>query len=57
MPTLLALDFYIITDEERIEDVSFGQRFKALGDFMKIKMPTYDSTLSAEEHLFSLEID
>jgi Leucine-rich repeat len=30
IPGLLALDDYIITDEERMEDVGHGVRFKAL---------------------------
>jgi hypothetical protein len=28
--SLLALDEYIITDEERFEDAAFGKRFRAL---------------------------
>lgn len=48
---------YIITDEERIEDASFGDRFKALNKHMKIRLPDYTNENSAERHLFNLEVD
>ena len=46
--TLLALDNYIITDEERIEDASFGYRFRALNEYMKLHIPDYAKEKSAE---------
>ena len=55
--TLLALDNYIITDEERIEDASFGYRYRALNEFMKLHIPDYARERSAEQHLFNLEVD
>lgn len=48
IPTLLALDHFIITDEERIEDASFGYRFRALNEFMKLHVPDYAREKSAE---------
>lgn len=54
---LKALDNYIITDEERIEDASFGYRFRGLNEFMKIHIPDYSSERSAEQHLLNLEVD
>jgi hypothetical protein len=41
MPNLLALDSYIVTDEERTEDASFGFRFRALSDYMLINVPGF----------------
>jgi hypothetical protein len=46
--TLLALDHFVITDEERIEDASFGYRFRALNEFMKLHIPDYAREKSAE---------
>lgn len=46
--TLLALDNYIVTDEERIEDASFGYRYRALNEFMKLHIPDYAKEKSAE---------
>lgn len=57
IPSLLALDTFIITDEERIEDASFGYRFRALNEFMKLHIPDYARERSAEQHLFNLEVD
>ena len=54
---LLALDQYVITDEERIENASFGYRFRALNDFMKLHIPDFAKVRSAEQHIFNLEID
>ncbi len=48
VPTLLALDHYMITDEERIDDASFGYRFRALNEFMKLHVPDYAREKSAE---------
>jgi hypothetical protein len=55
--SLLALDHFLITDEERIEDASFGYRFRALNDFMKLHVPDYAREKSAEQHLFNVEVD
>lgn len=55
--SLLALDSYIITDEERIEDASFGYRFRGLNEFMKLHIPDYTREKSAEQHIFNLEVD
>ena len=52
MPTLLALDDYIITDEERMEDVGHGIRFKALSQFMRLYAPDFKEGLTAEQHIF-----
>jgi hypothetical protein len=57
VPSILALDHFIITDEERIEDASFGYRFRALNEFMKLHIPDYAREKSAEQHLFNLEVD
>ena len=57
MNSLLALDNYVITDEERIEDASFGYRFRGLNEFMKLHIPDYAKEKSAEQHLFNLEVD
>jgi hypothetical protein len=55
--SLLALDNFVITDEERIEDASFGYRFRGLNEFMKLHIPDYTKEKSAEQHLFNLEVD
>jgi hypothetical protein len=47
----------VITDEERIEDASFGYRFRGLNEFMKLHIPDYRHERSAENHLFNLEVD
>lgn len=52
MPSLLALDDYIITDEERMEDVGHGVRFKALSQFMRLYAPEFKEGLTAEQHVF-----
>ena len=57
MQSLLALDNFVITDEERIEDASFGYRFRGLNEFMKLHIPDYTKEKSAEQHLFNLEVD
>jgi hypothetical protein len=57
IPTLKALDHFVITDEERIEDASFGYRFRALNEFMKLHIPDYSNERSAESHLLNLEVD
>ena len=55
--SLLALDEFVITDEERIEDASYGTRFRSLNKYMKIFVPEFLENLSAEQHLFNLDID
>ena len=45
---LKALDNYVITDEERIEDASFGYRFRGLNEFMKLHIPDYSNERSAD---------
>ena len=55
--SLLALDNFVITDEERIEDASFGYRFRGLNEFMKLYIPDYEHEASAEKHLISLDVD
>jgi len=57
MPGLLALDDYIITDEERMEDVGHGVRFKALSQFMRLFAPEFKEGLTAEQHLFQVDLE
>jgi phage terminase large subunit len=57
IPGLKALDNFVITDEERIEDASFGYRFRALNEYMKLHIPDYLNEKSAEQHLFNLDVD
>ena len=57
LPCLKALDNFVITDEERIEDASFGYRFRGLNEYMKLHIPDYLNEKSAEQHLFNLEVD
>lgn len=57
IPSLLALDMHIITDEERSDDVSFGDRFRALSDYMRISIPDYTNESDARVHLMSLNKD
>jgi Leucine-rich repeat (LRR) protein len=57
IPCLRALDNFVITDEERIEDASFGYRFRGLNEFMKLHIPDYTHERSAENHLFNLDVD
>ena len=56
--SLLALDDYIITDEERAEYNSpVALRFRALNNHMKILIPKFQENQSADQHLFNLEVD
>ena len=55
--SLIALDMHIVTDEERSEDVSFGDRFRALSDYMRISIPDYRAESDARNHLISLNRD
>ena len=55
--SLVALDNFIITDEERIEDASFGYRFRGMNEFMKLYIPDYTKEKLADQHLFNLEVD
>jgi len=55
--SLLALDDCVITDEERSEDASFGVRYRAMNKYMKIYIPEFIQNISAEKHLFNLEVD
>ena len=48
VPCLKALDNYVITDEERIEDASFGNRFRGLNEYMKWHITDYSDEPSAE---------
>lgn len=57
IPCLKALDNYVITDEERIEDASFGNRFRGLNEYMKWHITDYSDEPSAEQHKFNLEVD
>ena len=57
MPNLLALDDFMVTDEERIEEVSFGKRFRALAPHMRIVVPDFLEGLSADQHLFHLDVE
>ncbi|CDW83920.1 leucine-rich repeat and iq domain-containing protein 3 [Stylonychia lemnae] len=59
MQSLLALDEYIVTDEEKIQYLSPNAiRFRAMSmQFMKIHVPKFLENLSAEKHLFNLEVD
>lgn len=57
MPHLLALDDFMVTDEERIEEVSFGKRFRALAPHMRIVIPDFLEGLSADQHLFHLDVE
>ena len=36
MPNLIALDFHVVTDEERFEDACYIFRFRAMNEYMKI---------------------
>jgi hypothetical protein len=47
----------VITDEERIENASFGYRFRGLNEFMKLHIPDFAKVRSAEQHIFNLEVD
>jgi len=56
IPTLIALDEYVITDEERIEKSYFIGRFKSMSPKMMIKQIDNSKVTSAEKHLFNLEV-
>ena len=55
--SLLALDTFIVTDEELLEDACFGYRFRSMGEFMKLHLPEFPTHKTASEHLFNLEVD
>lgn len=57
IPGLKALDDYIITDEERMEDVGHGIRFKALSQFMRLYAPDFKEGLTAEQHIFQVDLE
>lgn len=46
--SLKALDEYIVTDEERIEDTANGSRFRAMSQYMKIHIPKFGENMTAE---------
>ena len=48
IPGLKALDNFVITDEERIEDASFGNRFRGLNEYMAWHITDYSHEPSAE---------
>jgi len=52
LQTLLVLDFYIVTDEERLTDVSYSAHFKTLTEITKFPLQEAEST--AEEELLGL---
>lgn len=54
---LRALDNFVITDEERIEDASFGNRFRGLNEYMKWHIPDYSDEPNADQHKFNLDVD
>lgn len=45
--TLLALDNFLITDEERLEDACFGYRFRSMNEFMKLHLPEFPTHKTA----------
>ena len=57
MPNLLCLDLYIITDEERIEDASYGLRFRAMNEHMRIQIPEFIENMTAEKHIDTLDAE
>ena len=40
-----------------MEDASFGNRYRSMSRYMKIHSPEFVENLTAEKHLFNLEID
>ena len=57
MPKLLALDSYIITDEERTEDASFGNRFRIMNEYMLINIPPFPTEPDASRHIIQFNAD
>jgi hypothetical protein len=57
MKNLIAFDEYIITDEERVTDASFGMRFRSLNHHMKLHTPDFVENITAEQHLFNVDVD
>ena len=51
------MDYCVITDEEKSEDASFGVRYRAMNKYMKIYIPEFIPNITAEKHLFNLEVD
>ena len=47
----------MVTDEERIEDASFEGKFKAFNPQMRFEFLKQVDTVTAEQHLFNLEIE
>ena len=57
IPTLIALDLHVITDEERIEGASFSGYFESQSEHMSLPITDHSKEDSAEKHIFSLEIE
>jgi len=61
MPTLLALDLFMVTDEERLGGlkVKASSPFKSLSTehMLLVGLPQYTPNTTAEEHLVKFEID
>ncbi len=63
MSSLLALDLSIITDEERFPilkptpNSTRSDRFQPLSFHMKLRMPIYHQSSTANEHLLRTHID
>ncbi|CAI2372624.1 unnamed protein product [Moneuplotes crassus] len=57
MPNLLCLDQYIITDEERVDNLGDGksERFTAMNQFMLVQTPDFIGNMTAEKHIDTLE--
>ena len=49
-PTLLALDYHLVTDEERMDHVSISgsERFRAMSDYMRIRVGQEEATTMYE---------
>lgn len=47
LKNLKALDDFIVTDEERMDDVGFSLRFRALSPFMRLYIPEFKEGLNA----------
>ena len=39
--SLYALDHHVVTDEERIEEASFGYTFRTMNERLRIHIPDY----------------
>ena len=56
-PSLIALDFNVVAEEERTTFFGESKRFKGMNKYTYFKLPDYIMHQTAEDHIFLLETE